>query len=355
MLKVSVSERAIRSMLRKVIEGKDETSPVNTNPTVDPIAAQTQPDNGNFVPQNRAELRSALHQIVDAVPDGAAQDAYTAIKSAVEDVVSDEKMPAEDKPPVEKVESMNRTKMTLAEKVAENIIRRKIRSIIKEAGYESLGFSGYEFGSEDDDDNEKKPRRKIMSVADVSGDLLQQIASEFGRSISGAKRLYDVSENTAKFMGALLSKTDDSFKILTLTAMSEFVRAAAAQGKLDDEEAETWLNNPEIVADNKQYRVYLSEYIKQAMRQAVDQYLKMRPDEIEDYFNERFSDDPTYAAKMVQQVHKNPMWEVPRIPTFYEFVEDAFDLNIDAISPPKQPIDKLYASYEKAGKGRSGE
>jgi hypothetical protein len=312
------------------------------------------------VPQNRKELRSALHQIVDAVPDASAPDAYAAIKNAVEDAVEKAESTADDKNRAKKVESMSRTTMTLAEKVAENILRRKIRSLIREAGpYRDTGmsFSGWpQRDTEgDDDEDDDKSRRRITSMADVGGDVLQKIAGEFGRSVSGAKRLYDVSENTAKFMAALLSKNDASFDILRLHAMKDFIDALEKEGDIDQEDVDYMGAHPEEVEDLDSYRVYMSEYIKEAMRQAVDQYLADRLGEIEDYFADRFRDDPARADKMVKQAQKNPMWEVPRIPTFYEFVEDAFDLDVDAISPPRQAVHKLVASYEKAEKGRAGE
>jgi hypothetical protein len=209
MLKVTVSESAIREMLRNLIEGKDETSPVNVNDVVDPSAGETQPDNTSFTPQNRKELRSALHQVIDIVPDEDASDVYAAIKSAVEDSVENKKESSvDDKNLARKAESMSRTTPTLHEKFVENKIRMQVRKIIREAGYDNLGFSGYMHGSDkygDEFGDDDRPRKKITSMADVGGDVLQKIADEFGRSVAGAKRITNVSENTARFIASLIT------------------------------------------------------------------------------------------------------------------------------------------------------
>jgi hypothetical protein len=142
--------------------------------------------------------------------------------------------------------------------------------------------------------------------------------------------------------------------LLRTTAASHFITALAEGGELDEEDIQYLEDHPEEVEEMDTYRIYMGEYVKDAMRQAIDQFLANRAGEIEDHFADEFDGDEAKVQKMVAQVEKNPLWEVPRISSFYEFVEDAFELDVDAIQPPRQSIEKLVASYEKANSGRTG-
>ena len=367
MPKVSVSERALRELLKQALESRElnvptkvgaEKNPVEVNNNVDPSAAVTQPDDADFLPQNRKEMQIAVRQQLDRVADDDASTVYAAVKKTIDktmdvDAAEHDKKEAEDKSN-RRLESMNHS---LRDKVTENIVRKQIRRILIEAGYESLGFSGWpqrDDDESDDDDDDEKPHKKIASMVDVGGDVLNKIADEFGRSTSGAKRMLDVTENTAKFLGSLLSREDTVLEDIQFVALEHFVDALAAQGELDQEDVAYMNEHPEEVAEMESYRIYLSEYVKSAMKKAVGDFLESRMGEVEDYFAEMYPQDPEKAQKYVQQVAKNPQWEVPRLPMFYEFVEDAFELDVGTLEPPKHSIDKLIDQYMKAEKGRSG-
>jgi hypothetical protein len=57
---------------------------VNVNPVVDPSAALTDPDNSNFKPNSKPELRVALNVLIDDLSDENMPGVYDAIKNALD-------------------------------------------------------------------------------------------------------------------------------------------------------------------------------------------------------------------------------------------------------------------------------
>ena len=64
--------------------------PIGANPVVDPSAAVTDPDNENFRPSNRAELKIAVQSLVDDTADGDAPTLYDAVCDALQGFTKDE-------------------------------------------------------------------------------------------------------------------------------------------------------------------------------------------------------------------------------------------------------------------------
>lgn len=85
-------------------------APIFPNPVVDPQAAETNPTNINFVPDDKTELLSALRMLITNVDDENVPQVYVAIKDVIE----------------KKEEEMKGTK-------AEAIIRSAVRKILKES------------------------------------------------------------------------------------------------------------------------------------------------------------------------------------------------------------------------------
>ena len=380
---VTVTERALRDYLRKLIEGRDdnvvtgadiidEPKISNVNPTVDPSAAETQPDRTNFVPQNKQELRVALHQIVDKVSDEKAPEMYDAIKAALEDICADDIIPPEQdqynvSPANRRVESMNRTQ-TLREKFAENVIRQKIRKIIAEGpGGGGMSFSGWpQTDSEGDEFGDvERNRKRLDTVGDVDGDVLKKVAGEFGRSVAGAKRLAHTSEGMAKFIADLMQKEDGSYEIVRLQAANDLIDEFAKV--LDPEEIGVLKQNPEHVMETDSYRVFLNKYLTKLLGDAAQQYVEMRPDDLYDESKKWVMREPKTSKlkgqelenavkKNVDKIAKNAAYEVLNFPTFHEFVQDAwdFDPDRDLVSKGSVDVPKMMDKYTAGNVGRTG-
>ena len=92
MTKVIVGERALRDLLREVLWNKEFSGwssnadgPAEVNSGVDPSAAETDPVNPSFVPQNKVEFGVAVRQMVRNLPDEEMPDLYDVVKAAVVD------------------------------------------------------------------------------------------------------------------------------------------------------------------------------------------------------------------------------------------------------------------------------
>jgi len=107
MRKVLITESSLRDLLRELMNSH---APIFPNPVVDPQAAETNPTNINFVPDDKTELLSALRMLITNVDDENVPQVYVAIKDAIE----------------KEEEEMKGTK-------AEAIIRSAVRKILKES------------------------------------------------------------------------------------------------------------------------------------------------------------------------------------------------------------------------------
>lgn len=107
MRKVLITESSLRDLLRELMNSH---APIFPNPVVDPQAAETNPTNINFVPDDKTELLSALRMLITNVDDENVPQVYVAIKDVIE----------------KKEEEMKGTK-------AEAIIRSAVRKILKES------------------------------------------------------------------------------------------------------------------------------------------------------------------------------------------------------------------------------
>lgn len=92
MTKVVVGENDLRALLREVLWNKEFSGwssnadgPAEVNSGVDPSAAETDPVNPSFTPQNKVEFGVAVRQMVKNLPDEEMPDLYDAVKSAVDD------------------------------------------------------------------------------------------------------------------------------------------------------------------------------------------------------------------------------------------------------------------------------
>lgn len=394
MPKVSVSERALRELLKKVLEAHDlnvpekanvETNPVNVNSVVDPSAAETQPDDADFLPQNKKEMQIAIRQQLDRVADDDASSIYAAVKSAIDkeidtDAAERAKKDAEAKSN-RRVESMSHS---LREKVAENVLRRKIRKILIEAGYESLAYSGINGG--DDDDEVRRPRKKLSSMHDVDGAVLDNIAKEYGRSMAGAKRIVHVAESHIAFLGDLIQKRDDSFTRLIDHSFHVFIDMLYEEMFLSQREGpgenvdfeddpdpgaftkldiDTMIGHPKDMMQMNSFRVVSGYYLNNLMKKAAEDYVT-DPDFAEDLEREvtewcrmekpnlSGEEFDAFVAKSIDKCKKNPSYDVVNFQSFHDFVIEMWDFTDEDFGPEPADLRTLITRYLDAETGRTG-
>jgi len=283
-MKLIVSEKAVREYIREMMAspapgwqttGDLSVNAVEVSAVVDPSAAVTNPGNPNFVPKNRAELRSALSAMVDGISDNDAADFYAALQGAAAETKEEEDMSKEDKK-------------------VEEAIRKTIRKMLSEAGpWRDTGMSysgpmtdkpGVKAGFVEceacdgegilDDGTDCKVckgkgalpsgKRKNVMQTDVGGASFKEIAKEMGYATeSGAKQAVDKSLEKAKFVAGL---PPEDLQIITLTAMNDYIDFLNKSGELTSADVQLMKDHPAIVSELEGFREFLEKSLKRAMK-----------------------------------------------------------------------------------------
>lgn len=265
MKQITVSEKAIRDLVREALEGDVV---IDVNDVIDPSAAQTNPINAEFVPTTRPELDVAVKQLTKDIPGDRISPVYKSIKDAIKaDEVQrekDDKMKSDDK-----------------KKTVEEAVRRAVRKTLSEINPRfDTSYSGMDYSSsdsEDDDDlDSDKPKRTykataLGNMADVDGASFEEIATELGFSVAGAKQAVDKALEKAQFIAATDS---DEMEIIVLTAMSDYIKMLAKTGELSSADVTLLKDHPAIVRELDGFRDYLHNSIRRARKAtAVDKPL----------------------------------------------------------------------------------
>lgn len=283
-MKLIVSEKAVREYIREMMAspapgwqttGDLSVNAVEVSAVVDPSAAVTNPGNPNFVPKNRAELRSALSAMVDGISDNDAADFYAALQGAAAETKEEEDMSKEDKK-------------------VEEAIRKTIRKMLSEAGpWRDTGMSysgpmtdkpGVKAGFVEceacdgegilDDGTDCKVckgkgalpsgKRKNVMQTDVGGASFKEIAKEMGYATeSGAKQAVDKALEKAKFVAGL---PPEDLQIITLTAMNDYIDFLNKSGELTSADVQLMKDHPAIVSELEGFREFLEKSLKRAMK-----------------------------------------------------------------------------------------
>lgn len=279
MSRVVVTKSALREFISDLIGGSHLTwqttgdvgnFPVGVSGVVDPSAAQTDPGNEKFVPQNRAELRSAMSSMIDDMSDDDVLSFYNSLLDAVDGIKNKEK------------------KMDDVKKV-EQIIRSAIRKMLSEAELPPVkkippGVHGAEYMrdlerrkkmikhslksmplDEPEEAAQEEPTgRKNIMMTDVGGASFKDIAKEMGyASESGAKQAVEKALEKARFASSM---DPDDLEILVLTAMNDYVAFLNKSGELTAADVELLKSHPEIVSDLEGFREFLNSALKKAQR-----------------------------------------------------------------------------------------
>jgi len=180
-----------------------------------------------------------------------------------------------------------KTKQKSVKVQAENAIRAQIRKVIKEmvpAGGD-YGFSGYEFGPDDDENSEDmydefgdlKPKKTqkhaykstaLGHMADVQGASFKELADELGFSISGAKRAVDQVIRKVRWINTEYQDSDD-IEILVLQAMNDYIDLLTGTGELTEDDVQLMKDHPEIVRTLDGFREFLGPRVKKFQKQRM--------------------------------------------------------------------------------------
>lgn len=271
----------IKEALNGQIEGGSETNPVKINNVVDQQAPITDPTDRDFIPQNQQELSSAISKLVKSIDDEDVSDVYNDIVKSFD----------------QQKEKVDMKKTSVTETVVRNHIKKLIREMFDDELDDEL--SGEDLTSlkkskrakreeeEDLDDDKLSKKKKNLSVADIEGGNLKDIAKELGGSVAGAKRVTDVALDKAKG-GFELLQTDgteiierlreedpeigeiiDQFEAeygasklaaLLALAVDNYIDDISDTGEVTDADVELLRKNPTIVADLDNFREYFHKY-----------------------------------------------------------------------------------------------
>jgi len=265
----TIDDQDLRKACRHVLENtalgavfEPRLNAVKTTSKVDPSDAVTDPLDRDFVPQDKTELGIAVQNIIKNTDDVKAGAVFRAFKTALNKQKGNE--------------TMNTFEKKLA-KQAETVLRKQIRKMIREAGYEYYGIDTY--GDPRGDEDEKSvetsqalsKKRKaykttaIGGMSDVEGASFADIAKELGLSVAGAKRAVDMALEKARYVATQYTK-DEELEILVLQAIKDYIDHLNSTGELEASDVQLLNNNPEIVRELDGFREFLNSYIKRARK-----------------------------------------------------------------------------------------
>ncbi len=285
-MKIVVTKNAVQELVREAMMnpsvGWQSTSALSDSPStvsavVDPSAAITNPDNLNFKPSNRKELRLAISSIIDDISDDCAKNVFDIIKDAIKDTEEDKEMKDDKK--------------------VEETIRHALRKMLKEAELPPvkkipIGMHGGEYTRNlekrksklrgvmdkwrDDEDAAPMVRadapaagreRKNVMQTDVGGASFKQIAQELGyASESGAKQAAEKAMSKVQFASNM---DQDDLQIVVLTAMSDYIDFLNSSGELTSADVQLMKDHPAVVTELDGFRDFLQKYVKREMRSAT--------------------------------------------------------------------------------------
>lgn len=292
MKKIVVNERVLRKLVNELFDGtaQDYALELTTEPSggakvndvVDPSAAETDPMNPDYRPQNATELGVAMRTLTHDLPDEQASRVYDLVKQNLDDKRADEKVPEateEETPEMKNTDAITGTKTGTRSgtKQVEGVVRDMIRKVLSE---EWEGYDAVVNGDDDDDDKPKAP------PIDKGEDKLAAWATELGMAVSGAKQFVHKAEMRFKFLrqelpkghpnspGPRLGKDKNGNEYSDLNDMEVLILKAWADyidllKTTDDEitaaDIQLMLDHPEVALELDGFRVFLQEYIEEAL------------------------------------------------------------------------------------------
>lgn len=296
-----ITKQAIRNLVNQALdgwpnllwEGGGDITPINVNNVIDVQAAETDLMHQNYAPQNKAEFTVAIRRLLDSHPEIDYREIFQIVKSKVEDC--DEGFIRGD--------NMN------TQRKVEQILRKKIRSIIKEAApaASTVGLKGW-FGKDDEDGDEYKPRRKRGSDEEQAQAIVQTLKDQFGMDISSSNFMnYDKGTKLRFFATGYLSEKDPKFLERAVANYIEALEEAAdEQGLLDDALIEELKDLEAELLEHPEHSEAFSEYLQHEVEMAIETMPAEKFNDLMDSAKFAFEDIPGGIMKYDNQGNEMP-------------------------------------------------
>ena len=201
-------KKSLRQIVKEMIANPEigwqstgdlSTAPVGVSAVVDSSAAVTDPYDDKFVPRNRMELTAAMPVVIDSIADDDVPSFYAAVKDIVSKLKNEE-------------EDMRDSK----QKKVEEIVRKQIRSYIREAAGShrdsGISFSGYASSEYTDEEAIAKIVKRFLDKYEVT-----DAATDTGAAAALKDLIYKITflpgdreKNTFAAI-EMIEETDDIF------------------------------------------------------------------------------------------------------------------------------------------------
>lgn len=307
MQSIVIEESALRDVLREAMESGsnshlDPSLPVRINPVVDPSAAETDPSNGNFIPQNKTELLSALRMMCNVDDEDDVPTVYVTIKDALEKAQGEEMKKNQTESTIRNAIRKVLSEISAAEKrqmAADKLwselpqvdpsaypaVTKVPTGVSSKAGSPAEQRAKFEknksqlqkvFSTMKMSDLEDAPEggageapqgRKNVMMTDVGGSSFKEIAKELGFAAeSGAKQAVEKALEKAKFVTKMDLFDPDTLEILVLQSMSDYIDVLSSSGELSAEEVKLLKDNPVLVRELDGFREFLDKDLRKAKK-----------------------------------------------------------------------------------------
>lgn len=255
----TVSKRALREAIRSMFDSRVVIETMGTIPTKSAIkpdeSTETQVDPTDSDVRDRESFDSAVEQLTKDVPNDELLGVLDRIKVAI--ASSDEEKPM--------------IARSVKAKRIEEAVRMKVRSIIKEM-WSTPGLADMmtsdEAEDETDADVKREPKkRRHISVVDVEGMPLKDVATEIDASVAGVRRIEMLAMQKLKFLMGTLE--DEDRQELEDNAVYAYIDALGETGAITGEDVEFMRENSDMVKELEGWRNFYNKYvIPSAMKKA---------------------------------------------------------------------------------------
>jgi hypothetical protein len=288
---ITIAESVLRKLVNELFDGTaqdyaleltaEPAGGAKVNAVVDPSAAETDPMNPDYRPQNATELGVAMRTLTHDLPDEQASRVYDLVKQNLDDQRDKEKVPEateEETPDMKSTDAITGTKTGThsGTKTVESVVRAMIRKVLSE---EWEGYDAVVNGSDDDDE-------PIVAPVDKGEDKLAALAQELGMEVSGAKQFVHKAEMRFKFLrqelpkghpnspGPRLGKDKNGkeysdlndMEVLILKAWADYIDLLkSTDDEITSADVQLMLDHPEVALELDGFRVFLKEYIEEAL------------------------------------------------------------------------------------------
>lgn len=227
----------------------------NVSAVVDPQVDDAEPINPCFTPQDKVEFEVAVRNLVRGLPNESMPELFTALRAAIkassEEAEEDTQMK----------QSKKNEKIT---KAVEEALRVRVRQLLREIRPLPHYPGGADFWGERGEEDGPKGK-KYMTMSDVGGAPLKDIADELGGSVAGARRISRESVKKAQFVSHVMDQ--DELERVKGVAMEEYIEKLESVGDLSKADEHLLMNNPDIVMELDGFREFLDKYIKKSMKE----------------------------------------------------------------------------------------